>query len=102
MLTEDKRVARRVPIEAPMSYNHTNDGETHQATTLNISSSGLLFACQEALKTGSLLEVNVQPGSSITPPLDATIEVVHSRLAGDSNSNGGDQYHVGSMIKHIK
>ena len=61
-ISQDRRSKRRYPIELPVQYKIVKNYLVMGAgcgTSLDISSGGLAFTCNEPLKIGSYLELSV-------------------------------------------
>ncbi len=58
--------ARRFPIETPVRYRESGRTEWNEGTTINISSSGVLFRCAAALEPKKMLEMQIVFPAEIT------------------------------------
>ncbi len=52
------RRSRRFPIEAPLRYRVSCEAAWQKAQTENISSTGVLFRCEQCAECGALVEMN--------------------------------------------
>jgi hypothetical protein len=52
------RRSRRFPIEAILRYRVTSEAEWRNARTENISSTGVLFRCEQCAERGTRVEMN--------------------------------------------
>lgn len=71
----EKRDYRRMPIDCSLSFNVEDDHRPHQGKVINLSSRGILFISRQRLETGTLLNIELTPSRSATPPMHATVEV---------------------------
>lgn len=71
----EKRNFSRMTMQCFMTYSFPDTDEAREGIAIDLSSSGLLFACEQALKPGMKLEINVTPDNSLIPPLNAMVEV---------------------------
>lgn len=55
---QELRRARRFPIAAPLRYRLSREGDWQTARTENISSTGLLFRCENVEGRGERIEMN--------------------------------------------
>jgi PilZ domain len=54
----DLRRSKRFPIEAPLRYRVSRDDNWRKARTENISSTGVLFRCEQCAGQGAHVELN--------------------------------------------
>ena len=71
----EKRNYLRMPVDCSFSFNVTEDNRRHQGKVVNLSSKGILFTSRQRLETGTLLDIELTPSHSATPPMHATVEV---------------------------
>ena len=71
----EKRDFLRMPIDCSLSFNVEDDDRPHRGKVINLSSRGILFSSRQRLETGTLLNIELIPSRSSTPPMHATVEV---------------------------
>jgi len=54
----ESRRSRRFPIEAPLRYRVSSESDWRNALTENISSTGVLFRCDQFAERGARVEMN--------------------------------------------
>ena len=78
----ERRAFKRMPAEAEIHIRPLDQSETSKAKGRDLSGGGILFLSNEALKEGSLVDIEVvHPGGVDLPPLRAVIKIV--RIDGD-------------------
>lgn len=92
--SSDERDFRRMTLECAITYRAAGSHEVFSARARNISSTGILFITDRALRPGAQLTVNVTPGQAVVPPLNARVQVI--RVEPD----GGD-YAVACRIREF-
>ena len=55
---QELRRAKRFPIEAPLRYRVASEHDWRKAKTENISSTGVLFRCEQCAGRGAHIELN--------------------------------------------
>ncbi|MCK5639546.1 MAG: PilZ domain-containing protein [Gammaproteobacteria bacterium] len=88
----EKRNFGRMTVECSMGYKVAGSDEMREGQALDLSSTGMLFTCTDELESGMQLKINITPGNSLIPPLDAMAEVMRVAHAGEG------QYEVGIKI----
>jgi len=83
---EERRAALRVAVSCKFDYSEQGSGHAKNATLNNLSTSGVAFQANEYIELGALLDVRLEPGNTLTPPLDATIEVIRVDSSEDLRS----------------
>ncbi len=68
--------AQRFPIETPLRYRESGRAEWNEGTTINISSSGVLFRCAAVLEPKTMLEMQIVFPSEITGGVPANVVCV--------------------------
>ncbi|MDX2425895.1 MAG: PilZ domain-containing protein [Cycloclasticus sp.] len=97
MLTStNQRKFIRMNAECHMDFSHPNSGEKGTAHSINLSAAGILFRTKHKLTQGSSLEISVMPVNTLTPPLNALIEIIRVVPVED------DEYEVAATIEGIK
>ena len=72
----EKRDVRRMPVPCAIQMREYSRPALETAQLLDLSAGGMRFISQRALETGVYLQVMVQPGSPVMPPLEAAVAVV--------------------------
>lgn len=92
---EEKRSFPRVRLNCMATFKDLETGESFTHMALDLSGGGVLFLCDHPLSRGAFLEIRVDPGTGLTPPLKARIKVlrVEPRDRGD--------YKVAAVIDEV-
>jgi len=93
---EERRAALRVGVSCKLNYADKGTGQSNNGTLNNLSTSGIAFLAGEHIDLGAILDVRLDPGNTLIPPLDATIEVVRVDTSEDLHS-----YNVAGRITQI-
>ncbi len=93
---EERRTARRIQVSCDLDYKEQGGKVTNNGTLSNLSTSGLAFASNDSIANGTLIDVRLNPGNTLIPPLDATIEVL--RVESGSDNRG---YNIAGRITQI-
>ena len=93
---DEKRDFIRMGVTCTVCFRLEQGGEWCEGQAHDLSASGLKVSCDKGVPTGSRLEISVAPLTSLTPPLEALVEVVRSE-AGDDGC-----YELGLKILEIK
>ncbi|HEY1338472.1 MAG TPA: hypothetical protein VGF59_13235 [Bryobacteraceae bacterium] len=75
---EDRRVARRYPIQADLRYKVLRRGrvlESGEGCTVDLSSGGVLFHADRALPPGVAIELEVNWPAAASAPLAITLSI---------------------------
>ena len=72
----EKRDFPRMSVDCAARYRVDGSPSVHTAIAKDLSGGGLLMWIDGPLDPGSQLEVEIQPGKDITPPLYLTVAVV--------------------------
>lgn len=94
--SNDQRDFHRMMVECEIAYRPVSGGDLKSGMAQNISASGLLFSCDEALDVGLVLEVNIVAEKALVPPLHAIVEVLRVLPASES---GG--YAIACKVREI-
>jgi len=94
--SSNHRKFSRMDIECEMDFLHPGSKEKGRGNSINLSAAGILFRTKEKLTEGCSLEISVKPVNTITPPLNALIEVI--RVVPVENG----EYEVAATIEGIK
>lgn len=92
---EEKRGFPRMRLNCPATFSDPQTGESFSHMALNLSGGGVLFLSEQAYAKGAGLEMSVEPGTGVTPPLRARIQVLRS----EPREQGG--YAVAATIEEI-
>ncbi len=97
---EERRTARRVDVSCKLDYAEQgtaqNSRQTNNGTLNNLSTTGLAFQANERFALGTLLDIRLDPGNTLTAPLDATIEIIRVNTNKDRRS-----YNIAGRITQI-
>lgn len=93
---EERRAARRIGVSCKLNYSEQGSQHVNNGTLNNLSTSGLSFFANQSVDIGALLDVRLDPGNTLTPPLDATIEVLRVDTGDDLRS-----YNIAGRITQI-
>jgi len=96
LVTSNNRKFSRMNAECDMSFTHPGTGVSGNGHSINLSAAGILFRTHVKLTAGSSLEIVVNPVNTVTPPLNALIEII--RVVAVEN----DEYEVAATIEGIK
>ncbi len=72
----EKRDFHRMTIDSTAQFQVNGSGKTDEAIVKDLSSGGILLWIKQKIKPGSELSIIIQPGTDITPPLHAKVEVI--------------------------
>ncbi|MDH5191479.1 MAG: PilZ domain-containing protein [Gammaproteobacteria bacterium] len=86
----------RMTVDCQVSWRKIGTEEVHIGNTKNLSGKGILFLAEQEIPIGTVLEVNVSPENDVTPPLDATVEVVRIEIIEPG------KYEIGCLIQELK
>jgi hypothetical protein len=94
-MTLNAAVAPRFSLHLPVRYRRAGEIAWHESTTTNVSSSGALLQCDEAMPPGTRLELDIT--MMAIPPLKAsriftTSEVVRQKP---------HEAHLLTTVKHL-
>jgi len=92
----EKRSYRRVKVECAIYYKMTDmDIEEEDVGQLeNLSGRGMMFIAEKGVPMNSELEIRVEPGNDLTPPLHALVQVVRME-----KQRRGQSYEIGAVIR---
>jgi hypothetical protein len=80
----EKRDFPRMAVNCAARFRVVGKQETGTAIVKDLSGGGLLLWTDDEVASGDLLNVEVMPGKSITPPLHAVVEVIRcDALSGE-------------------
>ncbi len=63
-------------IESEVSFSRPGSVQVHSGKSIDLSASGIRFVTQMPVTVGETLAIHVNPGVSITPPLEVTMAVI--------------------------
>jgi len=92
----EKRDYRRVKVECAIYYKmlDTELEEEEVGQLENISGRGMMFISDIGVPMRSELEIRVEPGNDLTPPLHARVQVVRME-----KQRRGQGYEIGAVIR---
>lgn len=70
---DEKRDFQRMPIDCDFKYSVVGNIGEYRGKVINLSSTGILFACSQKIEPDSLLTVVLSAPN--TPPMHATVKV---------------------------
>ena len=95
--SSDQRDFHRMTVACSIRFRKTDEEDFRTGTANNISAGGVQFSCGEPFSPGDTVEVMIEPGVALTPPLHARVEVVR---CDESGQQPGD-YDVACRIRQI-
>lgn len=84
----EKRDFYRMAVDCAARYRVAGADTVLHATVKDLSASGLQLCTDHAVESGVTLNVEIQPGKSITPPLHAVVRVIRCTPAGHDTGCG--------------
>lgn len=92
----EKRSAKRVKVDCVIHYKMTDTevDEEDVGQLENISGRGMMFIAEKGVPLRAELEVRVEPGNDLTPPLHARVQVVRME-----KQRRGQGYEIGAVIR---
>ncbi len=90
----ERRSFRRMDVACRLLFSVLGSEKSKEATTINLSGSGMLFHADKQLREGTRLQIEVQPESSVILPLRAVVEVLRC-------SKQEQGYEVGCRILEV-
>lgn len=95
----EKRDFHRMEIDSTAQIQINGSGKTDEAIVKDLSSGGILLWIKQKVDPGCQLSIMLQPGTDITPPLHATVEVIRC----DPLAEGSDTFAAAcSMIEILE
>ena len=92
---DEKRSYIRMALDCPVHCTDLDSGRSFDARAQDLSGAGLGFVLERALSPGTRLEVRIEPGTPVTPPLHAVVEVVRVAPADPAG------YRIGTAIREM-
>ncbi len=86
MINEDNRSFRRMAVEAMAEVTMPGLEGVELCRVGDLSAVGLLLWTDKTLAEGALLDVKINPGHPITPPLEAEVEVIRTQSEEDGSN----------------
>ena len=93
---EERRTARRIAVSCKLDYVEQGTELINNGTLSNLSTNGLAFETNQSIDVGAMVDVRLNPGNTLIPPLDATVEVLRVNNGNDLRS-----YNVAGRITQI-
>ncbi len=94
----EKRDFPRMVVNCDAKLIQEGSGETYEAFVKDLSGSGLLIWVDRTVETGSILSIEIKPGSDITPPLSARIKVIRCQPMDDAEAG---RFSVACQIEKV-
>ncbi|HHJ80741.1 MAG TPA: PilZ domain-containing protein [Candidatus Tenderia electrophaga] len=79
----DQRGFLRMDIKSKITFRIHGKNNVFEATSNDLSATGISFTSKQQVNEGDLLEVHMKPGIDITPPLAITIKVIRAIATDD-------------------
>jgi len=95
--TKEKRDFPRMKLECPASFAITGKPGSSGAIVKNLSGGGVLMWIEGQVEPGTMLDIEVAPVSSITPPMNARMKVL--RCTPVEGADG--QFAVACMMEQL-
>ena len=86
----EKRNFFRMHMDCDMEYTVNGSGNKLCGTLDTLSGDGISFFAKEAVADGTEIKVSIAPENGITPPLNATIQVLRCEADGDRYKIAGN------------
>lgn len=93
---DEKRDYIRMDIDCDITYRLADSDVVYQGRGNSISGAGVSFISEHNIEPGQAVEINILPAKSLTPPMNAFIEVVRNTPLPDGT------YEIAATIKSIK
>ncbi len=92
--TDNKRDHHRMAVQAEGKYRRPAEHSFSECTVCDLSATGMLLQVAEAIGTGEILDITIEPKNTITPALHAEAEAVRCE-------KNEDHYDVACKITKI-
>ena len=73
---DEKRAFPRMVVDCPAKIKLHEDAAARGAIVKNLSGGGVLIWLDQRMEQGSAFDITVEPGTDLTPPLDARVKVI--------------------------
>ena len=93
----DKRAFARMETDCEMTFKYVDSETVYQATCLNLSGAGVCFLTNQDIPEGRAIEISITPANTITPSLEAFVEITRNTRNDEDNC-----FEIGGSIKGIK
>ncbi len=91
----EKRNYKRVRVDCDIHFKMVDDDEDEEVGRLeNLSGRGMMFIAERGVPMNAELEIRVEPGNQLTPPLHARVQVVRME-----KQRRGTGYEIGAVIR---
>ncbi|WP_428623120.1 PilZ domain-containing protein [Sedimenticola sp.] len=94
----EKRDFYRMAVDCAARYRVDGTGSVQDATVKDLSAGGVQLRTQHEVAAGVTLNVEIQPGKAITPPLHAIAKVIRCSPAEEGP---GGEYLVACSIERM-
>lgn len=90
----EKRNYKRVRVDCDIHFKMVDDDEEEVGRLENLSGRGMMFIAERGVPMNAELEIRVEPGNQLTPPLHARVQVVRME-----KQRRGTGYEIGAVIR---
>ncbi len=97
----ERRAAVRIPVNCPMVYRLRDIPTRFSATCLDLSVEGICFETDKPLAVGTELEVRIEPGLTISPPLNARFRVLRCNKLDNVEEKSPRGFRIAGCIEEI-
>lgn len=84
---KEKRDFPRMTVECPAQIQIEGMSDIRAALVKELSGNGLLLWMEGSAEPGAEFEIRIQPGTDLTPPLNARVRVIRSTPIEDTGSS---------------
>ena len=93
----EKRAFTRMDTDCEMTFKYVDSETVYRSTCLNLSGAGVCFITNQDIPVGKAIEISITPANTITPSLEAFVEVTRNSAA-----EGENDFEIAGSIKGIK
>lgn len=97
----EKRDFYRMAVDCAARYRLAGDDAVQEATVKDLSAGGLQLRIGQELASGAMLNVEIQPGKAITPPLHAVVKVIRCTPLEDGAEAGPGGFSIACSIERL-
>lgn len=94
---EEQRDFIRMQLDCPAQCTDLRSGDQFVGRAKDLSGKGLCLELTRSLAPGAHLEVRIEPGTAVVPPLHIVVEVI--RVEPDMS---GARFRIGTAIREFK
>ncbi len=95
--SNEQRRFHRMRIECPASFRVIGEREFAGAIVKNLSSGGVLLWLDRWMAPGATMQIHIEPASTITPPLDASVRVLRCEALKEDRAT----WAAACVIEHL-